>query len=101
MFVYNGQEYFSTYKEAAQFIGCSYQTIWRYADTRQPDSRKIRLTQIKWKTFISKSEIIRFRDEIRPTLKYGGRYGRPPGAKDKKPREMQTLSKPNYWLFGI
>lgn len=96
--VVNGQECFSTRQEAADFLGCSYQTIFRYTDHRQQASRRIELIRDGWKQYIPLSELIRFRDEIRPTFKYGGKYGRPKGAKDKKPRQVQTKS--DWWLYG-
>ena len=92
-----GQECFEKKREAAEFVGCSYQTIWRYTDTRQPPSRQIRLIRDGWKWYIPISELNRFMDEIRPTFKYGGKYGRPKGAKDKKPRK--TPEQKQYECF--
>lgn len=94
----NGQECFSTRQEAADFLGCSYQTIFRYTDHRQKPSRQIRLVRDGWKRYIPISELIRFRDEIRPTFKYGGRYGRPKGAKDKKPRKRPQTHKEIFFF---
>lgn len=97
MVTVNGQECFTTRREAADFLGCSYQTIFRYTGHRQQASRRIELIRDGWKQYIPISELIRFRDEIRPTFKYGGKYGRPKGAKDKKPRQVQARS--DWWLY--
>ena len=95
----NGQECFSTRREAADFLGCSYQTIFRYTDHRQQASRRIELIRDGWKQYIPLSELIRFRDEIRPTFKYGGKYGRPKVAKEKKPRK-RPQRKEDFFFFS-
>lgn len=76
-------------REAAAILNCSIQTVWRYASTRIK-SRKLRHYIENRRYFIPGDEIDRFRDEIRPTFLYGGKYGRPMGSKDKKPRKKRT-----------
>ena len=65
-----------TYSEAAAMLGVSYQTIWRYA------GRLFNSYQHDMPSHVPKSEIVRFRDEIRPTFRGGP--GRPKGSKNKK-----------------
>lgn len=92
----NGEKCFVSFQDAADFLGCSLQTIRRYTSQRQRQDRRLRLvyysSMVGWLLsgyYLPYSEVVRFRDEIRPTLKYGGRYGRPKGAKDKKPRKKK------------
>lgn len=68
-----------TYSEAAAMLGVSYQTIWRYA------GRLFNSYQYETPSLVPKSEIIRFRDEIRPTFRGGP--GRPKGSKNKRQRK--------------
>ncbi len=93
--IINGNKYFSAFKDAAEYLGCSVQTIRRYTDKKQPEERRLRLIVLKNKygfvvgAYLPVSEAERFKEEIRPTLHYGGRCGRKSGSKDTKPRKKR------------
>ena len=70
-----------TFREAAAILGVSYQTIWRYASTRN-EERRIKSEIHMGVYHVSLSELHRFRDEIRPTFRGGP--GRPTGSRNKK-----------------
>lgn len=94
--IINGNKYFNTFEDAAEFLGCSVQTIRRYTDKRQQEERrmKVKAFKNKWGAYVGcylpVSEAERFRDEIRPTFRLGGRDGRKKGAKDKQPRKKRA-----------
>lgn len=102
-----GQQCFIKLEDAAEYLNCSMQTIRRYTDPRQREDRRMKL--IKWddpnQTFslprgwyLPLDEAKRFRDEIRPTFRYGGRDGRKKGSKDKKPRKKPEKGMtPSEW----
>jgi hypothetical protein len=89
----NGEKYFKDFEDAAEFLGCSVQTIRRYTDHRQQEDRRMHMKKFRdsWGMVIGPylplSEAERFRDEIRPKFRFGGRDGRKKGSKDKKPRK--------------
>lgn len=95
----NGKVCFSSFKDAADFLGCSVQTIRRYADQRQTPERRMRTITANLKEYLPVDEVRRFRDEIRPTFRFGGKDGRKPGSKDKKPRKKSELRKDISFLF--
>ena len=73
-----------TFSEAAAMLGVSYQTIWRYA------GRLFKSYKCETPSHVPKSEIIRFRDEIRPTFRGGP--GRPKGSKNKRHCEREPFN---------
>lgn len=84
-----------TIKESSALLKVSCQTIWRYASERKRPERKIGSQIVGGRYYIPKSELFRFRDEIRPTFKGGP--GRPMGSKNKTVFEL--LEKKHLFRF--
>lgn len=102
----NGQLCFIKLEDAAEFLNCSMQTIRRYTDHRQCEERRMNMIHFEGDMFkglprgwyLPVDEAKRFRDEVRPTFRYGGRDGRKKGSKDKKPRKKPEKSMtPSEW----
>ncbi len=104
--IINGEKFFKNFEDAAEFLGCSVQTIRRYTDHRQQKDRRMNLKKFRdsWGTtigpYLPLSEVERFRDEIRPKFRFGGRDGRKKGSKDKKPRKTPERGMtPEEWAW--
>ena len=100
----NGQLCFIRLEDAAEFLNCSMQTIRRYTDHRQREERRMNMIHFDGDCFkglprgwyLPVDEVKRFRDEIRPTFRFGGRDGRKKGSKDKKPRKKPEKKQFDY-----
>lgn len=100
----NGQLCFIRLEDAAEFLNCSMQTIRRYTDHRQREERRMNMIHFDGDCFkglprgwyLPVDEAKRFRDEIRPTFRFGGRDGRKKGSKDKKPRKKPEKKNFDY-----
>jgi hypothetical protein len=102
----NGQICFIRLEDAAEYLNCSVQTIRRYTDHRQREERRMNMIHFEGDFFkglprglyLPVDEAKRFRDEIRPTFRFGGRDGRKKGSKDKKPRKKPEKGMtPSEW----
>lgn len=102
----HGQLCFIKLEDAAEYLNCSMQTIRRYTDHRQCEERRMNMIHFEGDMFkglprgwyLPVDEAKRFRDEIRPTFRYGGRDGRKKGSKDKKPRKKpENGMTPSEW----